>query len=45
VLPSLRGWNLPSPGDPSEFPTDPESRQVHAGMAIAKDEGSLVKRR
>jgi hypothetical protein len=45
VLPGLRSRSLPSPRNPSGLPTGPDFRQVHAEMATAEDEGSLVKRR
>jgi hypothetical protein len=43
VLPGLQGRSLPSPRNPSGFPAGPDFRQVHAEMATAEDEGSLVK--
>jgi hypothetical protein len=45
VLPGLRGRSLPSTGNPSWLPTGLDFKQVHVEMAIAEDEGSLVKRR
>jgi hypothetical protein len=45
VPPGLRGRSLPSSGNPSRLPTGPDFRQVHAEMATAEDEGSLVKHR
>jgi hypothetical protein len=45
VLPGLRGRNLPSPGNPYGLPMGPDFRQVHAKMATAINEGSLIERR
>jgi hypothetical protein len=45
MLPGLRGRSLPPPRNPFGLPAGPDFRQVHAEMATAEDEGSLVERR